>query len=73
MINIRLADLKNLVDEFIEDGVDFLEVFIMESEVFEGEHVPATLQFISYDGFGGGCEYDHLEGIEVDVFYKLTH
>lgn len=71
MINIKLTDLKNMVDELIKDGVDYVEVSILESEEFDGEQLPATLHFSSYDGYGGGTDYDPIEEIEVNVFYKI--
>lgn len=71
MINIKVSELKMMVDELIADKVDYVEVMFLESDIDDDEVIPATLHFISYDGFGGGCEYEPLEEIEVDVYYKF--
>lgn len=70
-INIKVTDLKMMVDELIADKVDYVELMYLESEIFDDEVIPATLHFTSFDGYGGGCEYDPIEEIEVNVFYRL--
>lgn len=70
MINVKVSDLKKVLDELLADNVDYVEVSILEAEEFKGEIEPGTLHLISFDGFGGGTEYDPIEEVEVDVFYK---
>lgn len=71
MISIKVSDLKKMVDDLIKDEVEFVEVTILEREVFDFEFYPATLHFESYDGYGGGTIYDPIEEVRVNVFYKF--
>ena len=71
MINIKLTDLKNMVDELMKDGIEYVEVSILESEEFDGEVLPAELHFEAFDGTGGGIDYEGIEAVEVDPFYKI--
>lgn len=71
MITIKVSDLKAMVDDLIKDKVDFVEITITEREVFGFDFIPATLHFCSYDGYGGGCDYDPIEEVQVNAFYKF--
>lgn len=71
MISIKVSDLKAMVDDLIEDEVEFVQVTILERQVFDFELLPATLHFQSYDGYGGGTDYEPIEEILVNVFYKF--
>lgn len=71
MISVKVSDLKAMVDDLIEDEVEFVQVTILERQVFDFELLPATLHFQSYDGYGGGTDYDPIEEILVNVFYKF--
>lgn len=72
MILVKTIDLKNRIDELIQDGMEYAEVFILESEKYEDEIVPTTLHVDGgrfSKGYLGGYDYEGLE--EVD-FSKLN-
>lgn len=71
MISVKVSDLKKMVDDLIEDEVEFVEVTIIERQVFDFELLPATLHFESYDGYGCGTNYDPIEEVRVNAFYKF--
>lgn len=72
MITITVEELKRILDELMEDGAEYVDVTILEKAVMpDGEELPATLHFSSYDGHGGGVDYDPIEEVEVDAFYRI--
>lgn len=71
MINVKVKDLEKMVRELLADDIDYVEFSILESEEFDGDIIPASLHFSAYDGTGGGVDYDGVQEIEVDPFYKL--
>ena len=72
MITITVEELKRVLDELIEDDVEYVDVTILEKDVMpDGEELPATLHFSSYNGDGGGADYDPIEEVEVDAFYRI--
>lgn len=74
IITVKVSDLISMVDELVIDKVDYVEVMILESEDYDDEVIPATLHFSSFDGYGGGTDYDPIEEFVVeDVFYKFKH
>lgn len=75
IITVKVTDLIKTVQELVEDKVDYVELMIIERDVYDdGEVMPATLHFSSYDGYGGGTDHDPIEEYEVeDVFYKFKH
>lgn len=72
MINLKLEDLIKMVNELVENEVDYVEISISESENFEGHVLPASLKIGAYDGFGGVVDYEGIEEVKVDAFYKFS-
>lgn len=73
MITVRVKDLEKMVNELSADKVDYVEIFILEPDELDGEVIPATLHFEAYDGIGGGVDYEEIEAVEVDAFYKVNN
>ncbi len=53
MINIKVNDLKKIIDELIEDKIKHVQISILEKEKFEDEIIPASINFsgFSTDGY----------------------
>lgn len=71
MITVKISDLQNKLNELIHDGNEYVDILILESEEFEGQVIPKTIHFCGYDGYGGGTDYDEIEHVEIDAFYKF--
>lgn len=69
-ITVKVEDLKKLVEELIKDGIEYVDVDILEAEEFDGDIIPATLHFEAYDGTGGGIDYEGIEEVKISATYK---
>ena len=71
VITVKVKDLEEMVKELQADGIEYVGVSVLESEVFDGEVIPATLHFEGYDGTGGGIDYEGIEEVKIDACYKI--
>ena len=71
-ISVRVSDLKVKLDELIKDDIDCVELSILDGELFDGIEIPKTLNFAAFDGTGGIVDYDDIEEVHVDAFYKFN-
>ncbi len=54
--------------------IKYLELSILEGEVFEGDYLPATLDISILDGKGGVCEFEQLEEVQdINYAYELCN
>lgn len=53
--------------------MEYVDVCILEGEEDGEEVIPATLEFSGYDGEGGGLDYEGIEEVKVDAFYKMKY
>lgn len=70
MITVKVSDLKSKIDELLKDGIEYVDLFILEAD--PDYEIPKTLSFNAYNGEGGGVDYEEVEHTEVDVFYKFN-
>ncbi|WP_113675820.1 hypothetical protein [Vallitalea guaymasensis] len=69
-ITVKITDLKNMVDQLIEDKIEYVDITYLEEDECDGDILPSSLHFDAYDGYGGGIDYDSIEHVKVDADYK---
>lgn len=72
-ITVRVTDLLEKINELIKDGIEYVEVGILDEQEFDGEKIPASLHFEAYDGHGGGVDYEDIEEVKVSATYKFDN
>ena len=70
-IDVKVSELKKMIDNLVKDRVDYVTLSILEEDEFAGEVIPKTLHFEAFDGSGGGVDYESIEEVVVDPFYKI--
>ncbi|PFM75256.1 hypothetical protein COJ46_22145 [Bacillus sp. AFS077874] len=70
-ITVKVSDLLKIATKLTKDDIEYVELAIIESELFEGDVLPATLNFDAYDGEGGGIDYESIEEVKISATYKF--
>lgn len=70
-IDVKVSELKKMIDELVKDRVDYVTLSIFEEDEFVGEIFPKSLHFEAFDGHGGGVDYESIEEVVVDPYYKI--
>ena len=70
-ITVRISELLNMVNKLNNDGIEYVDIEILEGEVFDDDVVPASLDFEAYGGDGSGIGYGTLDEVKVSATYKF--
>lgn len=70
MVTVKVLDLKKMVDELEKEGIEYVDIQELEEQKFDGDTIPASLNFDAYDGYGGGINFEGIDHLEIDAMYK---
>ena len=68
MITVKVSDLLEKAKELSADGYDYVDIEETEAD----DEFPKSLHFEAYDGNGGGVDFEEIDHIDVDPFYKFS-
>lgn len=66
MILVRVEDLKNMVADLEDEGIELVEVEFIPAQEVEGEYIPAALDFNGITPNGQGMDFGEVEEAEVE-------
>ncbi len=71
-IMVKVSDLKKMAQELESEGIEYVEISMMDAHEFQGETFPKSLNFMGNDGNGGGVDFEGIDHVEIDFCYKLN-
>lgn len=66
VVTVKVAELLKKAQELTEAGYEYVDIDEMDAD---GD-LPKALHFDAYDGHGAGIDFEEIEHIEVDSYYK---
>lgn len=67
MITLNVTDLKKLIDQLIEDEIEYVDFDICTDNEYNVQYLSTD----AYDGYGGGIIYDPINEVKISVDYRF--
>lgn len=66
-IILKVSELRSLIQELRRDGIEYVELSILDSEEDNGEFIPASLEF-------SGCKFNEPDfWLDYDSLYAVEN